>query len=139
MARSRSITPMGQRRTVASWLRIGIVPILALACIAGLVYENHAFEREQKTTWTSVPATVIGSRLRPIARFSLQYGSKPLYELDVLASYTADGVPRQDWLPTSEPPQTESEARSEAATLAGKRWSVRWNPGAADHKIATIQ
>jgi hypothetical protein len=79
-----------RRRSVKSIIRIAIIPAIALFCIIGLFYAEHTFKQRQRTTWTTVDATAEDTRVRPIARFALEYGSKDLYEIDVLVTYSAN-------------------------------------------------
>jgi hypothetical protein len=127
-----------RRRSWKSLARIALVPLLALACISGLLYEDHSFKHRQKTTWTSVPATIDQTRLHPIARYALQYGSKDLYDVDVLASYSANGVQHEDWVPLDESPKSLAAAQAMAPLLKGKQCLVRWDPASPDQKIADL-
>jgi len=122
-----------------SIVRIAIIPLLALTCIGGLLYEELVFKHRQKTTWISVPATIEQTRLHPIARYALEYGSKDLYEIDVLASYSANGASHEDWIPLSTPPKSLAAAQSTLSTLKGKQCMIRWDPAAPDQKTADIQ
>jgi hypothetical protein len=127
-----------RRRGWLSIVRIAIVPILALACIGGLLYQELAFKHRQKTTWISVTGTIQQARLHPIARYALEYGSKDLYEIDVLATYSANGAPHEDWVPYSTPPKSLAAAQSAVSLLKGKQCLVRWDPASPDQKIADI-
>jgi hypothetical protein len=126
-----------KRRTLKSIIRIWIIPVLALACIGGFFYEEHSFKRQHQT-WTTVAAVAEDTRLHPIARYALEYGSKDLYTVDVLATYSFNDVPQKDWIPLSESPKTLDEAKSQAASLKGKQCLVRWDPSAPDQKIAEL-
>src|SRR5436309_2825270 len=99
------MTRYARPRSVKSIIRIAIIPALALLCIIGLFYAEHTFKHRQRTTWTTVDATAEDTRVRPMARFALEYGSKDLYEIDVLVAYTSNGTSHQDWVPFSEKPR----------------------------------
>jgi hypothetical protein len=122
-----------------SYVRIWTPPLIALFCVLFFLYEEHAFNRHKQTSWTTAPAVVEDTRLRPIARFALQYGSKPLYETDVLATYTVNGTPHKDWLPLSESPKPGKDAQAEATALKGKQCFVRWDPATPDQKIVELR
>jgi hypothetical protein len=90
------------RRGWKSIVRIATISVVALTFVVGLLYEEIAFRHRQKTTWTNVAATIEQTRLHPIARYALEYGNKnDLYEIDVLGSYSANGVVHKDWAPLS--------------------------------------
>lgn len=127
------------RRDWKFFLRLLIIPILALAGIITFLYQEHTFHHQQQNTWTTVPATIEDTRLHPIARFSFQYGSKDLYEIDVLATYTLNGAPRKDWVTLTEAPKPSDKATAEAAALKGKTCVLRWAPSAPDQKIAELR
>ena len=120
-----------------SIIRIWIIPVLALACICGILYEEHSFKRQQKI-WTTVAAVAEDTRLHPISRYALEYGSKDLYEVDVLATYSFNGAPQKDWIPLSEPAKSLDEAKSQAASLKGKQCLVRWDPSAPEQKVVEL-
>ena len=126
-----------KRRSLKSIIRIWIIPVLALACIGGFFYEEHSFKRQQQT-WTTVAAFAEDTRLHPIARYALEYGSKDLYEIDVLAIYSFNGMAQKDWIPLSQPPKSLNEAKSQAASLKGKQCLVRWDPSAPEQKVAEL-
>ncbi len=84
-------------------------------------------------------ATVEDTRLHPIARFAFEYGSKDLYEVDVKASYSLNGVPQKEWLALSDAPKPRSEAKLESVRLKGSRCVVRWSLSNPDQKIAELQ
>jgi hypothetical protein len=127
-----------RRRSWKSLLRIAVVPVVALACIGGLLCEELAFRHRQKTSWASEAATVKQTRLHPIARYALEYGGKDLYEIDILAKYAANGVQHEDWVPLSEPPKALAEAQAAALRLTGRECLVRWDSAAPDQKIAEL-
>jgi len=124
-----------RRRSLKSIIRIAVIPTIALLCIIGLFYAEHTFKKRQQT-WTTVEATAEDTRVRPMARFALEYGSKDLYEIDVLATYTSNGTSHQDWVPFSEKPKPLNEAKPEAAALKGKPLLLRWDPAVPDQKLA---
>lgn len=121
-------------RTRAFWIRVSIVPALAVVAIAVFFYEELLFRHEQQTTWKSSPTIAEDTRIRPMARFALEYGSKGLYEVDVLAAYSIDGVAHQDWAPVSGAPMPQAQAQAEATRMKGKPCTLRWNPSAPDQR-----
>ena len=125
-----------RRRSVKSIIRIAVIPTIAIFCIIDLFYAEHTFKQRQRTTWTTVDATADDTRVRPMARFALEYGSKDLYEIDVLVTYTSTGTSHKDWVPFSEKPRPLSEAKPEAAALKGKPLLLRWDPASPDQKLA---
>ena len=128
-----------RRRGWKSIVRIAVIPVVALACVIALLYEELAFRHRQKTTWTNVIATIEQSRLHPIARYALEYGNKNnLYEIDVLAEYSTNGVEHHDWAPLSESPKPLAEAQSSLLPLKGKRCIIRWDPASPDQKFAEL-
>lgn len=133
---------MPRYRRPRSWksrVRIWTPPVIAALCVIFFLYEEHAFNHHKQTSWTTSTAIAQDTRLRPLARFALQYGSKPLYEIDVLASYAVEGTPHQDWLPLSQSPQPDQEAHTEAAALKGRSCVVRWDPQTPDRKIVELR
>ena len=126
------------RRDWKFFLRVLIIPILAIAGVATFLYQEHAFRHQQQTTWTTIPATIEDARLHPVARFAFEIGSKDLYSIDVLATYTVNGVPQKEWVTLTLPAQPKSEAATGAATLKGKPCLLRWDPSASDQKIAEL-
>jgi hypothetical protein len=126
-------------RNWKSIVRGGIIPVLAIACVAALLYQELAFRHRQKTTWTTVTATIEQTRIHPIARYALEYGSKDLYEVDVLTSYSVNGVQRDDWVPLSEAPQSLAKVQSATQHLKGRQCLVRWDPSSPDQKIADLR
>jgi hypothetical protein len=125
-----------RRRGWKSLLRIGIIPALALACILGLLYAELAFRHRQKTTWSAITATVQETRLRPVAKYALEYGSKDLYEVDVLVSYSSNGAPLKNWVPLSEAPKPLANAQATQRDLNGKTCLVRWDSASPDDRTA---
>jgi hypothetical protein len=128
-----------RRRGWKSHVRIWTVPLIAMLCVAGFLYSEDDFQRRKQATWITSTAIAEDTRLRPIARFSLEYGSKPLYEVDVLASYTEQGQPHQDWLPLSESPQNEIQARAQANALKRRQCFVRWDPANPTQKLVELK
>ncbi|SEG05017.1 hypothetical protein SAMN05421819_1815 [Bryocella elongata] len=126
-------------RSWKSHVRIWTPPVLALLCIGFFVYQEHAYKHRQLTSWTTTNATADDVRLQPVSRFALEYGSKPLYETYVLASYTVNGAPHKDWLPLSESPKADKAAHAEADAIKGKQCFVRWDPATPDQKIVELQ
>jgi hypothetical protein len=128
-----------RRSSSKSILRIVAVAALAIACVVGLMYEELAFKHRQRTTWTTVTATVEQSRLRPIAGYALEYGSKKLYEVDVFASYSMNNVQHKEWVPLSQAPLSLAEAQSMSPRLKGRSCFVRWDPSSPDQRIADLR
>ena len=129
-----------RRRGWKSIVRIVAIPAVALACVIGLLYEELAFRHRQKTTWTNVAATIEQTRLHPIARYALEYGNKnDLYEIDVLASYSANGVQHEEWAPLSQSPKPLAESQSLLPSLKGKQCTIRWDPASPDQKFVELR
>jgi len=128
-----------KRRDWKFFLRLLIIPILAIAGVATFLYQEHTFHHQQQTTWTTVPATIEDTRLHPVARFAFEIGSKDLYALDVLAAYALNGAPQKEWVTLTLPAKPKSWATAEAATLKGKPCLLRWDPSAPDQKIAELR
>jgi hypothetical protein len=115
-----------RRSSSKSILRIVAVAALAIACVVGLMYEELAFKHRQRTTWTTVTAT-------------LEYGSKKLYEVDVFASYSMNNVQHKEWVPLSQAPLSLAEAQSMSPRLKGRSCFVRWDPSSPDQRIADLR
>jgi hypothetical protein len=127
------------RRSRLFYVRLWIVPALAVIGIAAFFYAEFAFRHQVQTNWIQTTATIEDTRTRPLARYALEYGSKGLYEVDVLATYAADGRLQKDWIPIAEAAKSLPEAKSQAATMKGKLCTVRWDPAAPDQKFAELR
>jgi hypothetical protein len=127
------------RRDWKSILRIAIIPALALTCVIGLFVAEHHFQRDKRTTWTTVPAMIEATRIQPIPGRPFEYGSKQLYEVDVLVTYPLNGTPQHLWLPLSQPPQRRAAAQTQQAILEGAPCFLRWDPAHPDDKIAELR
>jgi len=126
------------RRDWKFFLRLLIIPILAIAGIITFLYQEHAFRHQQQTTWTTVPATIEDTRLRPVARFAFEIGSQDLYALDVLAAYTLNGASQKEWVALTLPAEPKSQATTDAAMLKGHTCLLRWDPSTPNQKIAEL-
>jgi hypothetical protein len=114
-----------------------LIPVLAFVCVLGFLYEEHAFKHQQKSTWTAISATIEQTRYHPIARYSLEYGSKDLYEVDVLTTYNVKDVQQRNWVPLSTTPMSLAQAQS-TSNLKGTQCLVRWDQAHPDQKIAEL-
>jgi hypothetical protein len=126
------------RRTPASYIRLGLIPTLALACIVALFFAEHRFRRDQQH-WPSTTATIEQTRVQPIPGRPFEYGSHQLYEVDVLLTYNVANQPHHDWLPLSQPPQNLSAAQAQRTALPGKPCNLRWDPAHPDNVLAELR
>ena len=88
--------------------------------------------------WTSAVATIEDTRIQRVQIANWEFGGAVLYEVEVQAKYSANGVEHEKWIPLTEAPHSQTDAELKAYLLKGKQCFVRWNPSSPNQIIADI-
>lgn len=93
-----------------------------------LVYFTHKSHEYREQNWNSAVATVTDTRTHLVAEVGGNFGGRMLYEVQVLATYSADGSPQERWITVDQAAQTLDYAEFQERMWKGKQYFVRWNP-----------
>jgi hypothetical protein len=137
LAALHSIRPK-KRSDWWSLAKLAAYVLLIIACVAGLLYNNHRQQISRDREWSSALATIEDTRTHLAVQSNSQGGGAMLYEVEVLAKYSVDGEVREQWTTISQLPKLLADAQLQAHLLKKKQCIVQWRSTAPDRIIAEI-
>lgn len=112
--------------------------LLATVVVAGLYYLKQKHQAEREQNWSSAVATIVDVRTRIATRVESQRGGAMLYEVQVLAKYTAEGTPQERWITVQQMPKLLADAQFQAFRWKGQTCFVRWKPSDPNQVVAEV-
>jgi hypothetical protein len=131
------IRPNGRR----DWHVIRILSgysVLIAIFFATAFFMRHKQREEMEQSWESAIAVIEEVRPTAAALVNTKKGGGMLYEVAILAKYTADGVDRERWITVQQQLETLDAAKLQAFRWKGKQCIVRWKPSDPNKVIAEV-
>jgi len=131
----RSIIPRSSKDR-RSLVRIALFVVVAILAVNLLLYLKRVEAERRAALWTSATATIQDARPKLIGQGNSQGGGAMLYNVEVLARFSKDGVLQQRWITVGESPMLLADAQFKAFRWKGQQCTVRWKPSDPDRVIA---
>lgn len=112
--------------------------LLAVVVIAELFYLKQKHEADREQNWNSAVATIEDVRTLIATRVESERGGAMLYDVQVLAKYTADGTPQERWITVQQMPKLLADAQFQAFRWKGQTCFVRWKPSDPNQVVAEV-
>jgi hypothetical protein len=109
--------------------------VLAFAVVVAISFFKHRQQEDIERTWQSAPATIDDARPVIASRVESVRGGAMLYQLEVLASYNAEGAARRRWIRVGRQPELLADAQLQAFRWKGRHCLVRWKPSHPEQVI----
>ena len=127
----RNIYQRGQLQTREENIQLVSIACLMFAGIVGaaigLMYLGHKSHEFKEKNWDSALATIKDVRTQLVGQEDAKAGGS-LYEVHVLAAFSANGSPQERWIAVDQRPQSLDSAKFEGRVWKGKQFLVRWKP-----------
>jgi flagellar basal body-associated protein FliL len=108
---------------ITSLVFVGIIG----AAIA-LIYIGNKSHEYQEQNWYSAVATIKDARTQLVSQVNGRQGGAMLYEVQVLATFSANGSPQERWITVDQDPKNLDYAEFQGRVWKGKQYFVRWKP-----------
>jgi len=130
--RPKSGNDWKQIRAICGYIAVGLL------VVASIFFLKHRHQEEMERAWSSATAAI--EDVRPVLASNVETarGSAMLYQLEILANYSAAGVERKRWIRVENQPELLADAQLKAFRWKGKRCLVRWKTSEPDHVIAEL-
>jgi hypothetical protein len=128
-------------RSDRDWHRIRVLSgYLALIAIffAAAFFFRHKQREEMEQNWKSATAIIEDVRPNAVAIVDTRRGGGMLYEVAILAKYTADGADQERWITVQQQLEPLGDAQLQAFRWKGKQCIVRWKPSDPNKVIAEV-
>jgi hypothetical protein len=109
-------------------LAIAGYSLLGAAAVATIVYSNHRTQQYRQQNWNSAVAVVEDVRPKLVGQANGQAGGGMLYNVEVLAKFSADGKPQERWIDIEQIPRGMDSVKFQERLWKGNKYTVRWNP-----------
>lgn len=131
------IRPNGRRDWHVIRILSGYFVLIAIF-FATAFFMRHKQREEMEQGWEG--ATAVIEEVRPTAAVlvNTNRGGGMLYEVAILAKYTADGVDQERWITVQQQLETLDEAQLQAFRWRGKQCIIRWKPSDPSKVIAEL-
>jgi hypothetical protein len=124
-----------ERNQLLAVMAIILVGILGAGTLMYVAQRSREY-REQN--WYSAMATIKDARTQLVAEVGSQYGGRMLYEVQVLAAFSANGSSQERWITVSQPAQNLDYAEFQERMWRGKQYFVRWKPSDPDQIVIEL-
>jgi hypothetical protein len=123
--RSNNYKERSQLLSTVSFILGGI---LVMGTLVYFTQKSHEYFERREESWNSAIGTVIDTRTHLVAETGGNSGGRMLYEVQVLAAFSADGSSQERWITVDQAPQGLDYAEFQERLWRGKQYFVRWNP-----------
>jgi hypothetical protein len=107
---------------IAGLILVGIFGAVAL------VYAGRLSQEYKEQNWYSAIATIKDTRTQLVSEVNGLYGGAMLYDVQVLAAFSANGSPQERWITIDQSPKSLDYAKFQGRVWKGKQYFVRWKP-----------
>jgi hypothetical protein len=122
-----SVRPRNRKERIQLVLVIGLI----LFAILGAFTLRHLGRKSQEyreLNWYSAVATIRDARTQLVSQQNGLYGGAMLYDVQVLAAFSANGSSQERWITVDQPPNNLDYAKFQGRVWKGKQYFVRWKP-----------
>jgi flagellar basal body-associated protein FliL len=131
------IRPNGSRDWHVIRILSGYLALIAIV-FATAFFVRHKQREEMEQSWESATAVIEEVRPTAAAVMNTNKGGGMLYEVAILAKYTADGVDQERWIKVQQQLESLDDAQLQAFRWKGKQCIVRWKPSDPNKVIAEV-
>jgi hypothetical protein len=128
-------------RSVRDWhgIRVlgGYLALIAIFFTAAFFF-RHKQHEEIEQSCKSATAIIEDVRPTAVATVDTRRGGGMLYEVAILARYSADGTEQQRWITVQQQLEPLGDAQLQAFRWKGKQCTVRWKPSDPNKVIAEV-
>jgi hypothetical protein len=127
------IHPKSRKDRKTLWALGGCLALMIVFVVTVLFFQ-HRRQREMEDSWVSATATI--EDVRPVV--VSQGGRAMLYQAEVLADYSANGLEQKRWIRIERLPALLTDVEFQAFRWKGKQCVVRWKVSQPNHVIAEV-
>jgi hypothetical protein len=110
---------------------------MTIVFVAVALFFQHRRQREMEETWQSTTATIEDVRPVVASQVESQVGSAMLYQVEILARYSADGAEQRQWIKVGGLPKPRPDD-FQISRWKGKQCVVRWKASQPNQVVAQL-
>jgi hypothetical protein len=130
------ILPKSGKDRRALWSIVGFLGLMVVFVVAVLFFQ-HRRQQEIEDTWQSATATIEDVRPVVVSQVNSQFGGAMLYQVEVLALYSANGFEQRRWIRIERRPGPSPD-ENQIARWKGKQLVVRWKASQPDQVVPEL-
>ena len=123
----RGIRPQTKKERLQLLFIAGLILVGIFGAVA-LVYAGRLSQEYREQNWHSAVATIKDTRTQLVSQANGITGGAMLYDVQVLAAFSANGSPQERWITVGQSPKTLDYAKFQERLWKGKQFFVRWKP-----------
>jgi hypothetical protein len=115
------------RQERRSLVKVCAAVFLGLGLVAGVWLLQRHWQEVREQSWEAASGTIEDVRPVLVTKVDSNLGGAMLYDVQVLAKYSANGVQREEWITVSQRPERLADEQFQAFRWKGKSCTIRWN------------
>ena len=126
--KSQRIHPQTRKESIQLISIACLIFVGIIAAATALNYFGRKSQNYREQNWYSAAATIKDARTQLVSQENGLHGGAMLYEVQVLAAFSANGSPQERWITVDQSPKNRDYAEFQGRVWKGQQYFVRWKP-----------